>query len=104
MLGPASTLSTGKDWPSGRPVTVKVETWSRRSQSTLLLDPSPLGLWPATNCPAKTYASEPPPVPMLQGTGHGVPLVSDQPLCAHFGGTASVTTVPAHPRATAWNA
>lgn len=104
MLGPASTFRTGSDRPSGCPSTTNVATWSRRTHSTLLLDPSTLGLSPATSCPAKTYAIAPPPVPKAHGTGQGGPSVCDQPPCAHFGGTASVSTVPAQPPAKLWTA
>ena len=99
MLGPPSTLTSGFDSPCGRPTTVKAGA-SRSSHRTLLVEPSIRGLGPATRCVANKKATASPDILLAQGTGHGVPLVWLQPLCAHVGGSASVSTVPAQPPAT----
>jgi len=100
MLGPPSTLTTGFDVPSGRPSTTKAAP-SRNSHSTLLVEPSTRGLAPATRCRANRKARALLDVLGAQGTGQGAPFVWLQPLCAHLGGSASVTTVPAQPPARA---
>src|SRR5438309_6830242 len=98
MLGPPSTLTTGCDWPRGRPSTAKAEP-SRSSHKTLFAEPSTRGLGPATSLVAKRNATAAPDGLEAHGTGQGVPFVCDQPPCAHIGGMSLVTTVPAQPPA-----
>src|SRR5207247_2360146 len=93
-------MTTGVDVPSGRPSTTKAAP-SRNSHSTLLVEPSTRGLAPATRCRANRKARALLDVLGAQGTGQGAPFVWLQPLCAHLGGSASVTTVPAQPPARA---
>src|SRR5712691_353169 len=100
MLGPPAIVTRGWYSPNGRPSTTTLapDGESLTSHSTLLLLPSARGLPPATSLVANKYTMASPCVPKAHGTGHG-PLVRVQPPCAHCGGCASVSTVPAQPPA-----
>src|SRR2546430_17645186 len=96
MLGPPSTLTTGFDWPRGRPSTTKADP-SRSSHKTLFVEPSTRGLGPATSRVAKMNAPAAPDRLGAHGTGQGVPFVWDQQLCAPIGGSAPRGPGPAPP-------
>src|SRR5450759_1403335 len=97
MLGPPFTVITAWVAPGGMASTTKLEGLPFATQSTLLLVLSTRGLLPATSCLANRNATASPPVPNAQGTLHGAPPALFHPAWAQTGGSASVSTVPAHP-------